>query len=108
MEFIKDFYYGDIKPADRHFIRGPKYQILSHQENEILEDLKTRLSEQDMILINKLSDCLVSQSILLEETHYISGFCDGAKMMIDVLQGGNHILGGGEKAVMNNGTLKNT
>ena len=104
MEFIKNLYYGNIKTVDRYFIKGPKYQSLSHEENEILADLKTRLSEQDMILINKLSDCLVRQSCLLEETHYISGFRDGAKMMIDVLQGKNQIIGGGEMEVMNNDT----
>ena len=56
MEFIRDFYYGDIKPADKYFIKGPKYQILSHEEYEIIGDLKTRLSEQDMILFDKFSD----------------------------------------------------
>ena len=96
MKFIRDFYYGDIKPADRYFIKGTNYKNLSNTEEKIRADLKTKLSEQDRILFDEFSNCLVEQSIILEETHYISGFRDGARMMIDVLHGENQILEGGE------------
>ena len=98
MEFIKDSYYGNIKPTDQYFIKGPKYQSLSNTEDEIRKDLVTRLSEHDRILFDEFCNCLVKQSIILEETHYISGFHDGARMMVDVLQGEDKISrGGGEK-----------
>ena len=97
MEFIKDFYYGNIKPADRYFEKGRDFERLMNTEDKIREDLVTRLSEQDRILFDEFSNCLVKQSIILEETHYISGFRDGARMMVDVLQGENKILRGGEK-----------
>ena len=89
MNFIKEFYNGNINPSLLVFRKGSLFDKLSKESTEIQERLKGILSDNDKELLNRLISACDGMMMITAEENYTAGFRDGAKIMIDVFEGEN-------------------
>lgn len=92
MEFIKEFYYGNIAPSDQFFVKGSEYERLIKAVVQLKEEFDKILSEQDLIRLENLCECLSRITSITAEENYIYGFRDGARIIMDILLGDNKLL----------------
>ncbi len=82
---LKEFYYGNLTPADRQMIKGSE---ISHVAAELAKVEKLLLEAVGEDAIPLLKRCEKAQSAfnsITAETSYIDGFKTGARFMMDVL-----------------------
>ena len=85
MQFLKEFWMGDISPGETRYPHDREYfkalQIMEESETR----LKEALSEDDWKTFRRFADAAQKISANAECDNFMDGFRIGAKMMMDVL-----------------------
>ena len=85
MQFLKDFWMGDISPGETRYRHDREYfkalQIMEESEAR----LKEVLSEDNWQIFRQFVDAAQKISADAECDNFMEGFRMGAKMMMDVL-----------------------
>ena len=86
---IKDIYHGNRAPIDMQFDTNSRYVGLSKEWLRLHEEFKGTLSAEQNEMFNKLCDIQGEQNCISNERSYKQGFCDGAELMRDIIEGGD-------------------
>ena len=86
---IKDIYQGNRAPIDMQFDTNSRYVGLSKEWLRLHEEFKGTLSAEQNELFNRLCDIQGEQTTISNEHSYKQGFCDGAELMRDIIEGGD-------------------
>ena len=90
---LKDFYRGSLNPAERRMIEGSEIAAAMAEMSEA-ESLLARSLPPDLgPALNRLTQAQIAYADLAAEAYYIDGFRTGARLMMDVLDGGDENLG---------------
>lgn len=82
---LKDFFHGNLSPADRRMARGSEAARLT-EELAQAEDVLARALLPDLVpLLKRLTDAQASLDGLTAEACYIDGFKTGARFMMEIL-----------------------
>ena len=86
---IKDIYHGNRAPIDMQFETSSRYVSLSKEWLRLHEEFKETLSAEQNEMFNRLCDIQGEQTTISNERSYKQGFCDGAELVFDILNGGD-------------------
>ncbi len=86
---IKDIYHGNRAPIDMQFDTNSRYVSLSKEWLRLHEEFKETLSVEQNEMFNRLCDIQGEQTTISNERSYKQGFCDGAELMRDIIEGGD-------------------
>ena len=86
---IKDIYHGSRAPIDMQFDTNSRYVDLGKKWLRLHEEFKGTLSAEQNEMFNKLCDIQGEQTTISNERSYKQGFCDGAELMRDIIEGGD-------------------
>ena len=81
---LNNLYYGKLN-VDQLIYKNPEYRKLNNQVVEILNDLKTKLSQEEYSNIIKLLDIITESGSLEVANTFEYGFRYGALTMIEIL-----------------------
>lgn len=81
---LEQLYFGEIRPEEMIVPKNPEYRSLSHEISNSKEHLKTKLSENDIELLEKTFDLLNRSSSIYSTEVFIYGFKMGAQMITEV------------------------
>jgi hypothetical protein len=87
---LKNLYYGKLN-LDQIIYNNPEYRKLNDQVVEILNDLKTKLTQEEYSNITKLLDIITESGSLEVANTFEYGFKYGALTMIEILNGINEL-----------------
>ena len=85
MNIIEELWYGNISPCERDFKKGSKYSellgcIVRHEE-----DLKKRLNDEEIEILEKFTECTNEMYGIAEREAFVRGFVLGAGIIIEVM-----------------------
>lgn len=85
MNIIEELWYGNISPCERDFKRGSTYSellgyIVRHEEN-----LKKRLNDEEIEILEKFTECANEMYGISEREAFVRGFTLGARIIIEVM-----------------------
>ena len=92
MNYIKDLYYGNISPSMQKFVKDSEYAKLLKSNDELRDQLKASVTSEDIKIVDIICENYSNLISISSEENYVSGFRDGAKLMLDVLIGENKNL----------------
>lgn len=92
MNYIKELYYGNISPSAQKFVKGSEYAKLLKSNDELRDQLKASISSEDIKIVDVICENYSNLISISSEENYVSGFRDGAKLMLDILIGENKNL----------------
>lgn len=92
MNFIKDLYLENISLAQSMFNKNSNYAKLMNKIDLIITDLKNTFPEEYINQIDSLCDIHSELLSISSQENYVSGFRDGAKIIIDIFTGENDNL----------------
>jgi len=82
---IKDFYYGNLIPADRQMMKGSEV-IRVAAELSKTEKLLQEMAGEDMTsLLERYEKAQSQLNSITAEANYIDGFKTGARFMMEIL-----------------------
>lgn len=81
---LKNLYYGKLN-VDQLIYKNQEYRKLNNQVVEILNDLKTKLTQEEYSNIIKLLDIITESGSLEVANTFEYGFRYGALTMIEIL-----------------------
>ena len=82
---LRDFFHGDLSPADRLMASGSEAARLT-EEVAKAEDILTRALAPDLAaVLKRLTAAQAALDSFTAETCYIAGFRTGARFMMEVL-----------------------
>lgn len=82
---IKDFYHGNIIRSE-HKCLNPEYRQVTQQWLKLADEFKKVLTPEQLELFNQLLDMEGKYSEIASEDLYETGFRDGARLMLDILE----------------------
>ena len=71
------------------FDTNSRYVGLSKEWLQLHEEFEGTLSAEQNKMFNKLCDIQGEQTTISNERSYKQGFCDGAELMRDIIEGGD-------------------
>ena len=87
MNILKEFWYGNIEPAEYDVSLSKEYkemlQLISRNEDKLLATMTDAQKE----LFTKYADCVREYQVMAECILFQNSFRLGARMMIAVLEG---------------------
>lgn len=86
MNIIEELWYGNITPCERDFKKGSKYSELLGYIVRHEEDLKKRLNDEEIEILEKFTECTNEMYGIAEREAFTSGFVLGARIIIEVLK----------------------
>ena len=86
MLFLKDFWCG-ISPGEGRYHTKEEYQKAYRLMESVEDQLKERLSPEEWALFTQYQDAEGKAGDIEDTDIFIEGFCMGARMMLDVLEG---------------------
>lgn len=89
MSMISDIYLGNNIPIERSTFDIPGYTELHQKWLSLYDDLKKMLSDEQTAALEELLDTGGNLNDMFSTSCYESGFRDGAKLMIEILKGGD-------------------
>ena len=81
---LKEFYCGNLTPADRKMIKGSEIDRAMEELTKAETVLKQSLTPELLPALKRLTDAQIMLNALTAETYYIDGFKTGARFMLDV------------------------
>ena len=85
MNIIEELWYGNISPCERDFKRGSKYSELLGYIVRHEEDLKKRLNDEEIEILEKFTECTNEMYAIAEREAFVRGFTLGARTIIEVM-----------------------
>ena len=92
MNYIRELYLGNIVPSDQQFSDNSECRMIMKEELDIYDKLSKILSEENNELWEKISELHGQIEDIISADSYTMGFCDGARLMIDILLSSNENL----------------
>ena len=88
MNILKEFWYGNIEPAECDTSSGKEYkellQLISRNEEKLLETM----AEEQKELFFRYTDCVREFQTMAECLLFQNSFRLGGRMMLEVMRGG--------------------
>ena len=88
MQILEDLYVGDVRPGERSFKRNSQYGRALEESSDAADRLIAVLSDEQKKLFEEYMDAQREVMVLTDAEAFIYGFRLGAKIMMDVLLGG--------------------
>ena len=88
MQILEDLYVGDVRPGERSFKRNSQYGRALEESSDAADRLIAVLSDEQKKLFEEYMDAQREVMVLTDAETFIYGFRLGAKIMMDVLLGG--------------------
>ena len=85
MNIIDELWYGNISPCERDFKKGSKYSKLLGYIVRHEEDLKKRLNDEEIEILEKFTECTNEMYGISEREAFVRGFTLGARIVIEVM-----------------------
>ena len=85
MNIIEELWYGNISPCERDFKKGSKYSELLGYIVRYEEDLKKRLNDEEIEILEKFTECTNEMYGISEREAFVRGFTLGARIVIEVM-----------------------
>ena len=85
MNIIEELWYGNISPCERNFKKGSKYSELLGYIVRHEEDLKKRLNDEEIKILEKFTECTNEMYGIAEREAFVGGFTLGARIIIEVM-----------------------
>lgn len=85
MNIIEELWYGNISPCERDFKKGSKYSELLGYIVRHEEDLKKRLNDEEIEILEKFTECTNEMYGIAERKAFARGFVLGARIIIEVM-----------------------
>ena len=85
MNIIEELWYGNISPCERNFKKGSKYSELLGYIVRHEEDLKKRLNDEEIEILEKFTECTNEMYGISEREAFVRGFTLGARIVIEVM-----------------------
>ena len=82
---LKDFYRGNLTPAERQTVKGAKMARTMEELSKAEDVLRDSLAPELLPVLKRLTDAQVRISGITAEEYFIDGFKTGARLMLDVL-----------------------
>ena len=85
MNIIEELWYGNISPCERDFKRGSKYSELLGYIVRHEEELKKRLNDEEIEILEKFTECTNEMYGIAEREAFVRGLVLGARIIIEVM-----------------------
>ena len=85
MNIIEELWYENISPCERDFKKGSKYSELLGYIVRHEEDLKKRLNDEEIEILEKFTECTNEMYGIAEREAFARGFVLGARIIIEVM-----------------------
>ena len=85
MNIIEELWYGNISPCERDFKKGSKYSELLGYIVRHEEELKKRLNDEEIEILEKYTECTNEMYGIAEREAFVRGFVLGARIIIEVM-----------------------
>ena len=85
MNIIEELWYDNISPCERDFKKGSKYSELLGYIVRHEEDLKKRLNDEEIEILEKFTECTNEMYGIAEREAFVRGFVLGARIIIEVM-----------------------
>lgn len=82
---LEDFYHGNIIRSEHHCL-NPEYQELAKKWLALSAEFEKTLNTSQIEMFHELTDTQGRSSSIAAEDLYITGFKDGARMMIEIME----------------------
>lgn len=89
---LEEFWYGNVTPSARCFVRGTKYDEACRMLCRNEERLMALLAEAEGEIFQRYQDCQREMNQISECETFIQGFQLGARFMLEVLTDDNRIF----------------
>ena len=81
---LKEFYCGNLTPADRQMVKGSKIAHAMEELSKAETVLEQSLTPELLPVLKRLTDAQITLNDLTAETYYIDGFKTGARFIMAV------------------------
>lgn len=88
MQILEELYIGNVRPGERSFKRNSQYSRALSKSADAVDRLLAVLNDEQRKLFDEFSDAQREVSVLTDCETFMVGFQTGAKIMLDVLLGG--------------------
>ena len=85
MRIIEDLWHGNIAPNERFFEKDSEYAAALHEVLQHSKDLQNRLNDEDVEILEKLTESMNEMCGIGERDAFVHGFTLGAKIIIEVM-----------------------
>ena len=85
MNIIEELWYGNISPCEKDFKKGSKYSELLGYIVRHEEDLKKRLNDEEIEILEKFTECTNEMYGISEREAFVRGFTLGVRIIIEVI-----------------------
>ncbi len=82
---LKEFYYGNLTPADRQMIKGSEINHAVAELAKVEKSLLDAVEEDAIPLLKRYEKAQSALNSITAEASYIDGFKTGARFMLEVL-----------------------
>ena len=88
MQILEELYVGNVRPGERSFKRNSQYARALNESADAADRLIAVLSDEQKKLFEVFMDAQREVMVLTDAETFIYSFWIGAKIMMDVLVGG--------------------
>lgn len=88
MQILEELYIGNVRPGERSFKRNSQYGRALNESADAADRLIAVLSDKQKKLFEEFTNAQREVSVLMDCETLMYGFQTGAKIMMDVLLGG--------------------
>ncbi len=82
---LKEFYYGNLTPADRQMIKDSEISHVAAELAKVEKLLLEAVGEDAIPLLKRYEKAQSALNSITAETSYIDGFKTGARFMMEIL-----------------------
>ncbi len=82
---LKDFFYGNITPNERQFVRRSEFGLTAQNLSETEEKLTERLDGESLTLLKELVSLQATLSGLTAEGYFIEGMRTGFQLTLALM-----------------------
>ena len=88
MQILEELYVGNVRPGERNFKRNSQYGRALNESADAADRLIAALNDEQKKLFEEYMDAQREVMVLTDCETFMYGFQTGAKIMMDVLMGG--------------------
>ena len=81
---LKEFYRGNLAPADRQMVKGSEIARAMDELTKAETALEQSLAPELLPVLKRLTDAQITLNAIAADVHYIDGFKTGARFMMAV------------------------
>lgn len=85
MSVLEELYQGNINPTERYIKENSNYQQQNKQLVKQIDKLISLLNEDEKMLFENIGDTLISMNYISEKESFLSGFCMGVQMILEII-----------------------